>query len=53
MPWTPADATKHTKKANTAADKEQWAKVANSVLKDGGSEAKAIRTANAAIGGKK
>jgi len=53
MPWKPSDAPKHTKKANTAAEKQQWAKTANSVLKDGGSEAKAIRTANAAIGGKK
>lgn len=49
MPWTAKDADKHTKKANTAAEKKQWAKVANSVLKDGGSDAKAIRIANASI----
>jgi uncharacterized protein YdaT len=49
MPWTSKDAEKHTKKANTAAEKRQWAKTANSVLKDGGSEAKAIRIANAAV----
>lgn len=53
MPWTASDATNHTKKATTSAQKQKWAKIANSVLKDGGSEAKAIRTANASIGGKK
>ena len=53
MPWTSSDAKKHTKKATTAASQKQCAKVANSVLKKGDSEAKALRTANAAIGGKK
>lgn len=52
MPWIPSDASKHTKKAITSAQKKQWAKTANSVLKEGGSETAAIRTANAAIGGK-
>lgn len=49
MPWKPSDADKHTKKANTPAEKKQWAATANSVLKDTGNEARAIRAANAAI----
>ncbi len=49
MPWKPSDADKHTKQANTAAEKKQWASTANSVLKDGGDEAKAIRIANSSI----
>lgn len=49
MPWTAKDAERHTKKATTPSEKKQWAKVANSVLKDGGSDSKAIRIANASI----
>lgn len=49
MPWTADDAEGHTKKANTAAKKKQWAAVANKVLKDTGDEAKAIKEANAAV----
>lgn len=51
MPWTAADATKHTKKADTKAKQQRWAKVANSCLADGDSEASAIRQANAVIAG--
>lgn len=51
MPWEPSDATKHTKKANTAKKKRQWADVANSALASGDSEASAIRQANAAVAG--
>ena len=49
MPWKPSDASKNNKKANTPAEKKQWAAVANKVLKSTGSDAKAMRTANAAI----
>lgn len=49
MPWTPKDALKHTKKANTPALQDQWAAVANNVLARTGDEAKAIRQANATI----
>lgn len=49
MPWTAADAYKHTKKADTKLEGKQWASIANSVLKDSGDEGKAIRIANAAV----
>lgn len=49
MPWTPKDASKKTKKANTKQEKQQWSKVANKVLKSTGNEGKAIRIANSAI----
>lgn len=47
MPWKASDATKHTKKADTPSKQSAWAKTANSVLKESGDEAKAIRIANA------
>jgi hypothetical protein len=50
MPWTAAEATSHTKSANTAKKKRQWAHVANSMLESTGSEAKAIKAANSAVG---
>lgn len=53
MPWTPKDAPKKTKKANTPAEKKQWAKTANAVLKKTGDDARAVRIANAAISKKK
>lgn len=49
MPWKPSDAQKKNKKADTPAEKKKWASVANSVLKDSGDDAKAIRIANASI----
>ena len=57
IPWQPSDAPRHTKKANTAAKKSKWAKIANSVLSDclkaGGSqktcEGKAVRIANSKL----
>ena len=49
MPWSSKDASKHTKKADTPAEKKQWAKTANSVLKSSKNEGKAVRIANAAI----
>jgi uncharacterized protein YdaT len=50
MPWSPKDATRHTKKASTPKKKRQFAKVANEVLDRTGDEGRAIRTANAAVG---
>lgn len=53
MPWKADDAKHKTKKAKTKKQQQQWAKVANSVLKTTGDEAQAIRTANAAIAKKR
>jgi|SoimicMinimDraft_3_1059731.scaffolds.fasta_scaffold217261_2 translation initiation factor 2 alpha subunit (eIF-2alpha) len=44
MPWTVQTAKRHNKNAN-----EAWTKVANSILKKYGDDAKAIKIANAAI----
>ena len=52
MPWNPADAVKHNKKAVGKAGR-QWADVANSVLKSTGNDARAIREANAVIARRK
>ena len=49
MPWTPDDATSHTKKAATQKTKRQWAEIANQVLERTGDEGRAIREANAVI----
>lgn len=49
MPYTPDDATRHTKKATTPKLKKTFSTVANKVLIRGGSEASAIRIANAAV----
>lgn len=49
MPWKASDADKHTKKADTPSKRSSWAKTANSVLKESGDEAKAIRIANASV----
>ena len=46
MPWTAADAPRHTKKANTPEKRHKWATIANAALKTYGDEAKAIMTAN-------
>lgn len=53
MPWTPKNATQHTKKADTGAKQALWSEVANEVLKRTGDEAQAVRTANAVVRGKK
>ena len=44
------DATRFTKKAYTPKKKRQWSKVANSMLKKGYSESRAIRAANTVAG---
>jgi len=49
MPWTPADATRHTKKAKTAKSKRAFAEASNSVLKSTGDEGRAVRAGNAAV----
>lgn len=49
MPWTAADAKRHTKKANDAKKQRQWSHVANNILNRTGDEARAIRQANAVI----
>ena len=49
MPWTAADATRHTKKANTPKKRSVWARVANQALSAGNSEGSAVRQANAAV----
>lgn len=49
MPWQPADASRHTKKAKSPTAKRQWKDVANSVLSRGGSEGSAVREANAVV----
>ncbi len=49
MPWTPKDATRHTKKAKSPKAKRQFAKVANKVLERTGDEGRAIKAANAAV----
>lgn len=49
MPWTPRDATRHTKKASTPKLKRMWAHVATGELKRGLPEGRAIRAANAVV----
>lgn len=49
MPWSAADADKHTHAANTPRLRVLWAKVANERLEAGADDATAIREANAAV----
>ena len=49
MPWKASDAKRHSKKANSAKKSRQWSEVANSVLAATGDEARAVRSANAAV----
>ena len=49
MPWTPKDASKKTKKADTPKRRRQWAHVADGVLAKTGDEGRAIREANAVV----
>lgn len=49
MPWKSSSARSHTKKASTPKRKRMWAHVANSVLKRTGNDARAVRSANAAV----
>jgi len=49
MPWTSKDVESKTKKAKSPNQKRQWLHVANGALKDGDSEAVAIRKANGVL----
>lgn len=49
MPWTPADAKKHDKDADTAKKKRQWAHIANASKKRGDDDATAIRKASGVV----
>ncbi len=49
MPWTPEQATEHTKKARTPVAKRAFAHAANSVLEATGDEGRAVRAGNAAV----
>lgn len=49
MPWQPADASRHDKKAKSPKQERQWSDVANSVLKETGDEGRAVREANGVI----
>lgn len=49
MPWAAADATKHTKKADTPKRQRMWADVANSEMVAGKPESVCIRAANSAV----
>jgi hypothetical protein len=49
MPWTPEEATSHTKKATSPKAQRLWAEVANKVLEETGDEGRAIREANAVV----
>lgn len=49
MPWTAKDAKRHTKKATSPKKQRQWAHISDDVLARGGSEASAIRQANAVV----
>lgn len=49
MPWTPDDAPRHTKKADTPKLRRLWSEIANQVLDATGDEGRAIREANAVV----
>jgi uncharacterized protein YdaT len=53
MPWKSSEAKSHTHKAKSAVAQRQWKDVANSMLKEGKSEASAIKAANAAVAKRK
>jgi hypothetical protein len=49
MPWSSADARRHTHKADTAAKAAAWAHVANATLRRTQDEGQAVREANAVV----
>ncbi len=49
MPWSAADARKHTGLANTKRRQELWSETANKILANTGDEGQAIRIANSAV----
>ena len=52
MPWTAADAKRHTRKA-TGPLAALWSKVANQTLARTGNEGRAVREANAVVAKRK
>ncbi len=53
MPWTPSDAQRFTKKADSAIAKRQWRDVANAQIARGKSDKVAVMSANAAVAKRK
>lgn len=53
MPWSKGEAKSFTHKAKSAVAQRQWKDVANKVLKETGDEARAVRSANAAVAKRK
>lgn len=49
MPWSPRDAPRFTKAADSPEKRRRWARIANEALKRGLSDGAAIREANAAL----
>ena len=49
MPWTPNDAERYTKKADTSHLRSIWASAANKHLAETGDDGAAVRIANAAV----
>lgn len=49
MPWTPEQFKERHNKSLTKKEAEQAASIANNVLKSGGTDADAVRTANSVI----
>ena len=50
MPWSNrADATRHTRKADTAAKQDAWLKAANEELARSGNDGLAVRAGNSAV----
>lgn len=50
MPWTPADAVRHTKKAaGHPRAQRAFSHAANSVLEETGDEGRAVRAGNSAV----
>jgi hypothetical protein len=49
MSWSPEDAPRFTKKADTEEKKSLWARTANSILENTQDKTRAVRLANAAV----
>ena len=49
MLWSPKDARRHGKKADTSKKKYIWSRIANKIFEKTGNDARAIRVANAVI----
>lgn len=54
MPWSESDVERFNKKAaSNPATRKQWVEVANKTLSETGDDARAVRTANAAVSKRK